>query len=209
MTKLICPDCRHENEPERIYCHNCGGRLDRSKVRKEKIANDETLEGTQQRLQKLFDPNRGRTKRLFVKLGKLLVGALCFAVLIQMFLPPDLPAARETGVFAPMISMDLLTALERPTPSQLTYSQEQVNAYLASAIRRKGSPAQEGFFPIHRLAVELDEGRCLINVEQRFFGLTISDGSAWRVAVEQGKINATCVGGYIGRMPIHPLPPSA
>ena len=30
VTKLVCPDCRHENEPERIYCHNCGARLDRS-----------------------------------------------------------------------------------------------------------------------------------------------------------------------------------
>ena len=32
MTKLICPECQHENEPERMYCHSCGARLDRSKL---------------------------------------------------------------------------------------------------------------------------------------------------------------------------------
>ena len=29
---LVCPDCQHENEPQRIYCHSCGARLDRSKL---------------------------------------------------------------------------------------------------------------------------------------------------------------------------------
>ena len=37
MTKLICPDCQHENELERIYCHNCGARLDRTGLIKEKM----------------------------------------------------------------------------------------------------------------------------------------------------------------------------
>ena len=27
---LICPECRCENDPKRIYCHDCGARLDRS-----------------------------------------------------------------------------------------------------------------------------------------------------------------------------------
>ena len=37
MTKLVCTDCQHENELERIYCHNCGARLDRTKIIKEKV----------------------------------------------------------------------------------------------------------------------------------------------------------------------------
>src|SRR6516225_2034765 len=28
--QLTCPDCQRENEAERIYCHDCGARLDRS-----------------------------------------------------------------------------------------------------------------------------------------------------------------------------------
>lgn len=30
--KLICTQCNHENEVERIYCHNCGSKLDRSQL---------------------------------------------------------------------------------------------------------------------------------------------------------------------------------
>ena len=29
ITKLICPECRHENEAERVYCHDCGARLNK------------------------------------------------------------------------------------------------------------------------------------------------------------------------------------
>src|SRR5207248_2542951 len=28
--QLTCPECRRDNEAERIYCHDCGARLDRS-----------------------------------------------------------------------------------------------------------------------------------------------------------------------------------
>lgn len=38
MTKLVCAECRHENEAERIYCHNCGECLDRSAVSTQKKA---------------------------------------------------------------------------------------------------------------------------------------------------------------------------
>src|SRR5437764_15002861 len=30
MIKLICPECRRENEPKRIYCHDCGARPDQT-----------------------------------------------------------------------------------------------------------------------------------------------------------------------------------
>ena len=40
MTKLVCAECRHENEAERTSCHNCGERLDRSAVSAQKKAQD-------------------------------------------------------------------------------------------------------------------------------------------------------------------------
>jgi hypothetical protein len=30
MTKLVCTECKHENEAQRIYWHNCGAKLGRS-----------------------------------------------------------------------------------------------------------------------------------------------------------------------------------
>lgn len=205
MTKLVCPDCRHENETERIYCHNCGGRLDRSAVNKEKVQTEESAEGTHNRLKKLFDPKRGRSKATAIKALKIFLGALGLAAVIQMILPPDLPPQVKSSSFAPMIGIDLLSAVESHNPPRLTYSQDQVNEYLASSIRRSNSPAKEGFVPIQRIFVQFDEGICRIHVARSFLGLTLSDGCFYQVNVGGGKILASCEGGYLGRMPVHPL----
>jgi hypothetical protein len=204
VTRLICPDCRHENEPERIYCHNCGGRLDRSAIKKEKLATEETREVTQARLRKMFDPAPDRGKMVALKFAKVLLGALLFALVIQMLLPPDLPPETKNDSFAPMISMDLLSALESHRPQQLVYSQDQVNSYLASTVRRKDSPAKEGFLPISRIFAELDEGLCRIHTSYSFFGIPLNVSGFYSVRVENGKLEATCHGGSFGRLPIHP-----
>ena len=55
MTMLICPDCRNENEIERIYCHDCGTKLDRSKLKKDKsVVQEEKPEETQKRIRRMF-----------------------------------------------------------------------------------------------------------------------------------------------------------
>src|SRR5437899_6298923 len=97
-TKLICPECRHENESERIYCHSCGARLDRSAVA---VRNSkEAVQETRQRVYKLFDPHRDRLRLSFFKFSKLVLGAGVLAVVIQVILPPDVPAPVKTELVA-------------------------------------------------------------------------------------------------------------
>jgi hypothetical protein len=204
MTKLACPDCQHENEPERIYCHNCGARLDRSAVVKEKVAEGESDAGTQKHLKKMFDPGRGRGIRVAVKLGKMLLGALCLAVLIELILPPEFPPEPKNYSFAPMINMDMVSAISSRQPSQLTYNEEQINSYFASNLRRRDSPAKEGYFPLRRVVAKFQEGTCEINIQRQFYGLSIYSGCTYRVQIENGKIIGSATGGYIGRIPIHP-----
>jgi hypothetical protein len=204
VTKIVCSDCRHENEPERIYCHNCGARLDRTEIKKEKAASEESVEHTQARMKKMFAPGRGRKKQIALKLLKVFLLALLAAVVLDLFLPPDWPEPVKSDAFAPMINMDLFTALENHSPPQLVYNQEQVNAYLAAAIKRANSPAKEGLLPISRIFVQFEEGVCRINVEERFFGVQFFESASYRVSIDRQKIVAENTGGYIGRMPIHP-----
>lgn len=205
MTKLVCPDCQHENEAERIYCHNCGARLDRSSVLKEKIAEGKTEVAARQHLKKMFSPGRGRGKRLALQLAQTILGALSTAAVIVMLLPPtDFPPEKKDYSFAPMINMDIVSAISSQQPATLVYNEEQVNSYLASNLRRKDSPAKEGFFPLRRILVRFQEGVCAINTERQLFGLSIYSGSSYRVKVVKGKISAASTAGYIGRMPIHP-----
>jgi hypothetical protein len=204
MTKLICPDCRHENEPERIYCHNCGARLDRTGLAREKGGEGVPEEKTRQHLKKMFRPNRGRGRQLAFQLAKVLLGALAVAAIIVMLLPPNLPPAPKSYSFAPLINMDMVSALSSHQPPSLSYSEEQVNSYLAATVRRKDSPAQQGLFLLRRVFVQLQEGQCQVHVERRIWNLPVYSGSAYRVAIANGKITTNNLGGYIGRMPIHP-----
>lgn len=205
MTKLVCPDCKHENETERIYCHNCGARLDRSSVLKEKAAEGKTEVAAQKHLKRMFSPGRGRGKRLALQLAKTILGAACVAAIIVMILPPaDFPPEKKDYSFAPMINMDMVSAVSSQQPAALVYSEEQVNSYLASNLRRKDGPAKEGYFPLRRILVRFQEGVCAINIERQLFGLSIYSGSSYRVSLANGKIAAASTAGYIGRMPIHP-----
>ncbi|MBA3962441.1 MAG: hypothetical protein H0X40_11140 [Chthoniobacterales bacterium] len=100
--------------------------------------------------------------------------------------------------------MDLLSALQARNPARLTYSSEDVNAYLMAALKRKDSPAKEGFFPIQRLHAQFDEGTCSLHMARSFVGLTISEGATYGVDINNGTIVASCESGYVGRMPIQP-----
>jgi hypothetical protein len=204
VTKLICPDCQHENEPERIYCHSCGARLDRSKLVSNAAALGDSDVQTQKHLKKMFQGGRGNFKRAALKLAKVLLGAICLAALIVMALPADLPPASKSYTFAPMINMDMVSATSSHQGASLVYNEEQVNSYIAANLRRKDSPASQGYFPLRRIQVHFDEGVCGVNTERQLFGYSIYSGSTYRVKIENGKIISTSTCGYIGRMPIHP-----
>ena len=205
MTTLVCPDCRHENEPERIYCHNCGTRLERNAVIKDRAAEEAQAAESQRHLRKMFQSGRGREKRLLLRFCKLLLGALCLAVIVQMMLPPDLPPPVTRVEVAPMINMDIATALSVHRPPQLIYNEEQVNGYLAASVRRSNRDENKSFFPLRHLFVRFEEGLCRIHLEQKVFGLSIYSGTFYRIAIDAGKIVTANSGGYIGRMPIHPV----
>ena len=87
-------------------------------------------EATQARLKRLMDPARGRNKALALKFVKVLLGAAVAAAVVEMLLPPDLPPEVKSLELGPMISMDLLSAIESRQPAQLVYTQQQVNDYL-------------------------------------------------------------------------------
>ena len=78
MIKLVCPECQRQNEPERIYCHDCGARLDRSALAK--VAPKlEAPEQTHKRLKRLLDPTRARMKHMFFQASKMILGACAMA----------------------------------------------------------------------------------------------------------------------------------
>jgi hypothetical protein len=202
MIKLICPECRRENEPERIYCHDCGARLDRTVLAKDAPKGENASE-TRRRLKSMLDPQRAKMRLIFFKLSKLILGALAAAAIIQMILPPDVPPRAKTGEFPPQINLDLENAAMNHGVAPLQYTEAQVNAYLASALKSKQA-ALNGVMQFERGIVTFDESVCRITVERSLFGFSLFTTTSNKVMLQDGTLTASNVGGSIGRLPIHP-----
>ncbi|SRR5579864_1194214 len=198
ITKIICAECRHENEAERIYCHNCGERLDRSAVVATKKAEDPAE--THRRLRKMLS-GPSRTRQNFFTASKLLLAAAATAGLVQMVLPPEFPEpVKNVGMM--QIDLQLESAPQRS--AELNYSQQDINGYLAYRLTTKKRLLNKPFLDFGRAAVVFKEGYCVIGWERLFFGYPLYSQSSFRMDLNAGKISAVRTGGWIGRLPIHP-----
>jgi hypothetical protein len=203
MIKLVCPECQRQNEPERIYCHDCGARLDRSALAK--VAPKlEDPKATQRRLKQLLDPGRVRLRLMFFKISKLLLGACALAVLIEMLRPPIGLPERAKSLELQQISLDLEKATTGHDAAPLQYTADQVNAYFANVTRTKQA-ALSKFLQFERALVNFDEGVCRITAERSLLGFSVFQAISYKVALQNGTLTATNNGGSIGRMPIHPM----
>ena len=202
MIKLVCPDCQRENLPERIYCHDCGAKLDRSKLSADAIKTEQPKDA-HKRLKTMFNPQGVKLRQNFFAVSKVVIGALATAAVIQMLLPPDLPPRPKMLVLA-SIGMELETASSRPGGQPLRYSEDQVNAYLASTFKGKQA-ALSTLLNFERATVGLDENLCRVTVERSVFGLwSVYTGAQYSVALQDGALAAQAHAGSIGRLPIHP-----
>jgi hypothetical protein len=202
MIKLVCPECQRQNEPERIYCHDCGARLDRSALAKvaPKI---EDPKQTQRRLKQLLDPGRIRMRLMFFKLSKLILGACALAVLIQMLRAPETPE-RAKNVDLQQIGLDLENAIASRSTTPLQFTEAQVNNYLVSVVKNKHAGLSK-YLEFERALVNFDEGVCRITAQRSFMGFSVFHAISYNVALKNGTLTAVPVGGSIGLMPIHPM----
>lgn len=203
MIKLICPECRRENEAERIYCHDCGARLDRTSLAKIAPKGEDAKE-TQRRLRTLLDPQRAKMRLMFFKISKLVLGAFAAAALIQMIIPPDAPPRPKSGEFPPQINLDIENAAMNQNAPPLQYTEAQVNAYLGSALKSKQA-ALSKLLQFERAFVSFDESVCRVTAQRSLFGFSVFTTTSSKVTLENGTLKASNNGGKIGRLRIHPL----
>ena len=203
MTKLVCPGCQRENEPQRIYCHDCGARLDRSALAKQK-SQEEDPQVTQRRLRTMLDPARAKRQQLFFFISKVLLGALLLAAIFQLLRPPDLAPKAKISVLPAQINMDLENLSLDPRAGPLRYSEDQVNAYLGYSLRNKQAALSHFLLHFERVVADLEVGYCDLAVERSLFGFPIVTTGSYTFAIENGKVTSTSRGGYIGRMPVRP-----
>lgn len=140
IEKIKCDKCGYENEPQRIFCHECGAKLDRSeyvhdveesRAREAKEA-PKRLEDLRKKIP-IFTPQR----ILLFGLGPLLT-----ALLVQMFSPmsasPSTGADAETDA-AMDIGINIQSALDEGNPKVIDTTQDVISNFLQRKLKKKES----------------------------------------------------------------------
>lgn len=202
--QLICPDCRHENESERIFCHECGAKLDRSTVAARKHPKPEAPEQMHKRLQNMFSQRRAKARALAMNFVKLIAAACAAALVAEMFIAPELPPAKNGFVLPPPIGLDLESLTQYRKPLFLRYGDTEVNAYLANVLKTKTQKLDHPLFKFGRAVLGFTENNLRVTIERSIFGFSVYTSADYVVKAEGGKVNVSARGGSIGRLPIHP-----
>src|SRR5690606_12991044 len=127
---------------ERIYCHNCGVKLDRSAVIAEEQKRRETAvpaEKTQDRVKKLIKPNADKPA---YGVGSVISGAIrtllfaaLVALLITVLLPPaEVPPMPELAAGKPLPTL-VQTLVNAPPNMRLVLKESDINDFLRATVR--------------------------------------------------------------------------
>ena len=204
QANLPCGQCGYENEAERVYCHNCGAKLDRTLLPKEEAGGKtETPEQARKRISKMTNPKSGGGLReIKTAVYVLIYSAILAAVFLITQKPDGVP---EVGKELPQrfVSSEMMEAIDSPQPKRLDFNEAEINAYLQQRLKTKdaGSAGME----FKRAYVNLMPGVIRIGSEQSLFGLPFYSGVLYRIEVKDGKFTPTILGGNFGRLAVHPL----
>ncbi len=200
-TTLTCKECSYANEPERVYCHNCGAKLDRSVLPKEEQLRRESPQKARRRIMRMTNPGAGFVKQTLSNFAKTIGYAIFAAGFILMLrAPSDLPG--KGGISMRMVSTDLLEMMQAQTPKGATFSQSDINNFLGTAKSKA-----EGLIPgvkYKRSFVNLEPGVLKMTMERSFWGYPMYYGTIYRAEANSGVFTAVNVGGNVGRLPVHP-----
>lgn len=205
---IACTQCNHVNEVQRIYCHNCGTKLDRSKViEQQQVAakNLVTAQTTQKRVQKMLAPGASATSRWPFTLLRTVIYAAITAGIILAAMPPantppvskDLPAKPEAARIA-------IESLLVATPGTSTViAPAAVNDYLQ--VYAKIRFAKDGLLTAERTFGILDKDTIGIILHNTVKGVPFYLGVTHRVVMENNLLSVTLTGISIGRLNLPPI----
>jgi hypothetical protein len=145
-------------------------------------------------------------RELFGPLTKVTIYGLLMASMIEMVRKPDLlPEPPEISGQMPLILYELDAMLNSPTPLQKTYSEAEVNEYLRSTLKAKGTTLG-GALAFSRAFVNFySDNVCRLGIEQKLFDYPLYATVNYTPVEKPAGLGVRTVSGAVGRLPIHPL----
>jgi len=202
---LKCAECDHENEPQRVFCHNCGAKLDRTVLAQygEDVLNPQNVsEENRKRVAKLMDSNRLWLRREVIRFFKVIGYSILAAIaylLIQK--PKNIPPAKSDTMPERDAQMVWGDAMMSPTPVTDSMLEDSINAYLKNAIKEHDNFAGVKF---KRAYVKLLPGVVVVNAERDVMGFPFYTEVSYKASVEAGVLKSEVVSTHFGRLGIHP-----
>jgi hypothetical protein len=201
---LTCSQCGFANETERVYCHNCGAKLDRSLLPKGEQAGKEAVDRVRKRVKKMTNPGQTSVTRELKTLANVIVWAVLAAFIIGFIREPGgVPSAKTDEGGLRMVGSEIAEALEFPQSRALQFTDGEVSSYLRSALKSKTAGLIPGV-KFERAYVKFEPGNVYIGLQQSIAGYSLYSGSRYQIGVKDGQFFARNVGGNFGRVAVHP-----
>lgn len=202
QSKLVCPACNHANEVERVYCHNCGEKLDRSLLPKvSEMTGTDDQEKVKKQVKKMMNPQRGAfmaNVKTFIQIVALsaVVAAVFLACLPPDAVPPvktGMPDRRPGDLWESMMSSKL--------PVSLTFNETEINYHLSRSLKQEDNAIGLKF---ERAFVNFTPGIFTLTAQRDAYGLTLYSGASFKPVLADGKWSMEITGLRFGRLGFPP-----
>lgn len=203
---LTCKECGFVNEAERVYCHNCGAKLDRSLLPKEEDLKKREKPGqARRRIQRMANPGSGVVKREIAAFAKAVGYAAVVAALILAAREPEGVPPKKGELSMRLVSSELMEASQSPQPRAMAFTESEVNSYLKQAIKSKKGSGMVPGIEYERSFVAFEPQTVRIFSEQSLWGMPFYSNVLYKLEMQGGKFTPTLLGGGFGRLAVHPL----
>jgi len=201
---LTCSQCGFANETERVYCHNCGAKLDRSLLPKASETSKDSVEKVRKRVHKMANPGGTSATRELKTLANVIVYAVLAAFIIGFIREPEgVPPAKTEDLSLRMVGSEIAETLEFPQSRALQFTDSEINNYFKSALKSKTGGLIPGV-KFERAYVKFEPGNVYIGLQQSVAGYPLYSGARYQIGVKDGKFFARNFGGNFGRIAVHP-----
>lgn len=199
--KLVCTECKHENEVERVYCHNCGEKLDRSLLPQlDESQTAEEMAKTGKKVQQMMNPNRFawvHTLKTFLMIE--LFAAVVAAGYLAVQAPENTPPLKSDR-FPELEVKDVWNGMMSTRPAvSVSFKEFDINYYLHKAVKGTEGPLGIKF---ERAFARLAPGLVTVATQRNAWGLRIYNSATFKPTLAGGKWTADLQNIAIGRLTI-------
>ena len=195
------------NEVERVYCHGCGAKLDRTVILATQEKQTVSREQRQREVKKLMTPGNGWFLKTLAMLIKTVALAGLAAVVIQIIRPPEgVPPLPKKGevLTLPQIGDDLERLTAAPAGQGMIFREADINTYLQKKTFRKVPSWFTNIIPLKRSFVNFEPGQARLSVQADLAGYPVYAGITARLVGDpKTGLSATCVSLNLGRLTLH------